>query len=159
MKNWFNKRKRRIEELEAGMAGIEHSLQKLIDEAYKAGEHLRAEIFTPEYLGFEQVISEDEETGATTRIYSMAGYNLVRGMGKNWILMTPDNKTHQFAINNTLEAIIITNAFGYPVTLEMYLSGKIMVEHIREELKDELEELETPNDGADVSTSATVSGE
>jgi len=125
---WRRQLKQKIDFLTADLIKRKNHINKMVEESVKQGEHLKGEVFIPEYLGFtESQVAGDDDT--MIRIYTKEGYNMSRvssleeSMGQNaWLLLTPDSKRIKFVAENLYEAIVVLKALGAPVSIDAVLN-------------------------------------
>lgn len=149
----------KVEILETENHDLRGQLEKMVNEAYKDGEHIKQNPFIPEYLGFTETVITDQSTGAVTaRVYTKKGFNISRPVSTekhSWLIMDSEGKTNTLLIENMRHGIDVLRACGMKVSMNDYfeynakmeqeLIGKINdeinnAEKIEESVKKKLDE-------------------
>lgn len=98
----------------------EEDIFSVVSESIKSGEHLVDELFIPEYLGFEEIVTEGEDE---IRLYAKEGYTTTR-LDDKWIICSPDETKTVIKITNMRDAIVILSGLGVDVSFLDYVSGE-----------------------------------
>ncbi len=109
-------------------------LDSLVKESFLCGYHLEADPFIPEYLGFEEIVLERDDTDF--RMYSKDGYSISR-TGDQWVILSPKNVESIVPITNMFMAINILSSCGMDINFKDYMDGNYNLSKTLEEIVDE----------------------
>ncbi|PHS03978.1 MAG: hypothetical protein COA88_14600 [Kordia sp.] len=132
-----------IKELTRWGKELREEVLALIKESVMQGEHLKGDIFIPEYLGFEETVDEGSSDDVTTRIYTLADFNLSRASGKTWVLLKPNGEKHIFEIIDMYEAIMVLRCSGVPVSVKQYMNQPGLAELTEKKFTESMKQIET----------------
>jgi hypothetical protein len=118
----------------ANMRG--EKMDNMMSEYIDDGLHLRGELFIPEYLGFEFIIDQAEDS-SSIHIYSKEGFNVSRIDDTEYLILCPNGQKPVVRIRNMYEAIVILSSLGMDLDFETFLAGKYTKEKTILEIRDE----------------------
>jgi hypothetical protein len=99
---------------------LRDSLEALVKESMRSGEHLKNEVFIPEYLGMEESEIEDNVTGVTMmRVYSKNGFNISKMHDDRWVILNDKKEKSTVAIENMFEGILALKMSGMDINFEV----------------------------------------
>ena len=147
MFKFFNKKKRRIVELESKVAELQDKLdlihsemEEKVNESYLKGEHLLDQPFIPEYLLFDEHEQSDDHDNIIGRIYNRGEINIVRPIrsksGRYAVMIDGKTLSHRISFSNMFHAIVFFECLGIKsISIKEYLDqSKKDSQQIKKEL-------------------------
>ena len=99
---------------------LRDSIEKLVKESMGSGEHLKNEVFVPEYIGMEESEIGDNITGVTMmRVYSKEGFSMSRMHDDRWIILNTEKEKNIVSIENMYEGILALKMSGMLINFDV----------------------------------------
>jgi hypothetical protein len=118
--------KKAVQSLHSQINMLQETVNNLVTEAVARGEHVRAEPFIPEYLGFTEIKIDNEDGTVSVCYYHPFNNTVLMRSGDDWC-MTSTYANLDFKARNMYEAISLFDTLMYPISMDMYLMGELFV--------------------------------